>query len=104
MKSENNKKSTHTPGPWRVGDAGQTVFGPPNGNPCPALIAQRILRHNSALIAAAPDLLAALEILLFRAQDAAHGGLVQNADKDGLDNIDALAKARAAINKAKGNK
>ncbi len=25
----------HTPGPWRIGDAGYTVFGPPNGNPSP---------------------------------------------------------------------
>lgn len=29
----------HTPGPWRVGDAGATVFGPPNGNPSPETVA-----------------------------------------------------------------
>ena len=28
----------HTPGPWRIGDAGHTVFDPPNGNPSPETI------------------------------------------------------------------
>ncbi len=28
-----------TPTAWRVGDAGHTVFGPPNGNPAPEVIA-----------------------------------------------------------------
>lgn len=59
----------HTPGPWRVGDAGYTVFGPPNGKLSPAIIANvgrgsfpnaRTIA-NARLIAAAPDLLAWLE-------------------------------------------
>lgn len=35
--SENMSNST--PLPWRIGDAGLTVFGPPNGNPSPVIIA-----------------------------------------------------------------
>lgn len=31
---------THTPIPWRIGDAGLTVFGPPNGG-TPKMIASR---------------------------------------------------------------
>ena len=31
--------SKATARPWRVGDAGTTVFGPPNGNPSPKTIA-----------------------------------------------------------------
>lgn len=51
----------HTPGPWRVGDAGATVFGPPNGTPAPEMIAQRIRnKANARLLAAAPEMLAAL--------------------------------------------
>jgi len=49
---------SHTPGPWRIGDAGNTVFGPPNGNPSPEIVAS-VAKRNARLIAAAPDLLAA---------------------------------------------
>ena len=36
MESENRGAPVkHTQGPWRVGDAGASVFGPPNGNPSP---------------------------------------------------------------------
>lgn len=44
---------------WRVGDAGFTVFGPPNGNPAPEVIANVKKKENSRLISAAPDLLEA---------------------------------------------
>jgi hypothetical protein len=54
----------HTPGPWRIGDAGFTVFGPPNGNPAPEVIAPCRHKKNTALIAAAPDLLAACKSAL----------------------------------------
>ena len=55
---------THTPGPWRVGDAGRTVFGPPNGEPSPEIIADIRLSKYALLIATAPELLkAALELL-----------------------------------------
>ena len=33
------KKSEHTPTPWRVGDAGNTVFGPKTDKPAPQIIA-----------------------------------------------------------------
>ena len=58
------QKDMHSPGPWRVGDAGATVFGPPNGNPSPETVANVKRRANAALIAAAPDLAAALRALL----------------------------------------
>ena len=58
--------SQHTPGPWRVGDAGHTIFGPKESD---GRLPQRIgevcaVREdylaNASLIAAAPELLAAL--------------------------------------------
>ena len=53
----------HTPGPWRVGDAGHTVFGPPNGDKSPEIIASNIRsKGNAKLIAAAPDLLATAQL------------------------------------------
>lgn len=54
----------HTPGPWRVGDAGTTIFGPPNGEPASERVAQLCkndsFRANARLIAAAPTQNAAL--------------------------------------------
>jgi hypothetical protein len=55
------KRVTHTPGPWRVGDARRTVFGPPNGNPSPETIADIRKPCNAALIAAAPRMYDALK-------------------------------------------
>lgn len=56
-------KRQHTPGPWRIGDAGRTVFGPPDGNLVPTMIAPCKSRENARLIAAAPELLRALQDL-----------------------------------------
>jgi len=53
---------------------------------------------NAQLIAAAPELLAALRCLLARANS-----LDQSATQEGLQNCDAIASARAAIAKATGN-
>jgi len=53
----------HTSAPWRIGDAGKTVFGPPNGKPSPEIVAETRNRANAQLIAAAPELLAALQII-----------------------------------------
>ena len=53
---------------------------------------------NAYLIAAAPDLLSALKKLLQISQDE----LDQSATHDGLVNCEALANARVAIAKAKG--
>jgi hypothetical protein len=76
----------HTPAPWRIGDAGMTVFGPPNGNPSPETVAATRNRANARLIAAAPELLAALEVIA-----------LGNTDPDQMVEI-----ARAAIAKAAG--
>lgn len=78
----------HTPGHWRIGDAGLTVFGPPNGNPSPEKIARTRNRANARLIAAAPDLLA----------------LVQEILSDELASLapGTIERARAAIAKATG--
>jgi hypothetical protein len=61
-----------TPGPWRIGDAGTTIFGPPNGTPFPKTIASitnnpfpsKSQRANARLIAAAPCLLEACKVAL----------------------------------------
>lgn len=31
--------ATHTPTPWRIGNAGKAIFGPPTGNPSPETVA-----------------------------------------------------------------
>ena len=65
-----NKYEGHTPGPWRVGDAGATVFGPPNGKPSPTIIASvsrsmatKRKHADARLIADAPMLLAQRDAL-----------------------------------------
>lgn len=59
----------HTPGPWRIGDAGAAIFGPKTDAPSPATIVSAMgkaggdvsaMRANARLIAAAPDMLNAL--------------------------------------------
>lgn len=80
-------KEQHTPGPWRIGDAGHTVFGPPNGNPSPKTIARDTIKSDARLIAAAPELLKALVDVL-----AADG------DLNAMD----FKMYRAAIAKAQG--
>ena len=83
--------STHTPGPWRTGDMFQTVFGPPNGQPAPYVVAQRIRnRADARLIAAAPALLEALEKML--GDFSTYGDLETEAKK-----------ARAAVALARGS-
>ena len=43
-----------TPGPWRVGDAAYTVFGPPNGQPSPKTVA-RVSDANTTAVGALVD-------------------------------------------------
>lgn len=96
---------SHTPGPWRVGDAGATVFGPRTDAPSPRTVARITAkpcasdedRANARLIAAAPDLLEALERIAgyeYRA-DRRHTRMV------GVEEIETTkCIARAAIRKA----
>lgn len=88
---------SHTPGPWRIGDAGHTVFGPPNGSPSPRTVATVVphndRRDNARLIAAAPDLLEACKDCLERLQAYSERGLSFPLT---------TAKARTAIAKAEG--
>jgi len=79
----------YTQGPWRIGDAGQTIFGPKTEAPAPVMIAslhnaRGAHKANARLIAAAPELLEALELC--------ERALEEHAAK----------MARAAIAKAKG--
>ncbi len=50
-----------TQGPWRVGDAGWTIFGPPRLGKTPEVVATCTTRADAALIRATPELLLALE-------------------------------------------
>jgi hypothetical protein len=43
--------TTTTPLPWRVGNAGTAIFGPPRGNPSPVTVASNLRRGDAALIA-----------------------------------------------------
>lgn len=65
---------SYTLGPWRIGDAGKTVFGPPNGNPCPETIASVVKRANSPIIAAAPDAIEACRLVLQWAREGGNYG------------------------------
>jgi hypothetical protein len=50
-----------TQGDWRVGDAGHTVFGPPQGDSLPEVIASVRKPANAKLIAVAPKMYKALQ-------------------------------------------
>jgi len=105
------EKLKHTPGPWKTPGhdiPNVHVYGsgrfPAIVAYCPALVNaggagtapdERVA--NAKLIASAPDLLAALELLLTRADS-----IDQSATHDGLQNIAAIVGARYAIAKAKG--
>ena len=43
-------QTEHTPRPWRIGDAGHTVFGPKTDAPSPQTVASNLTRANVALI------------------------------------------------------
>ena len=102
----------HTPGPWRVGDAGATVYGPKREDGSLPTVVAKVSRSplagdrvkaNARLIAAAPELLAALEGLLDLAECEAYTRLECGADADERKELDRLlCAACAAIAKAKG--
>lgn len=96
--------SGHTAGKWRVGDAGKTVFGPPNGEPSPETIAACKTRANATLIASAPELLDILKRLTEkteRANEIQHNG-VRVCAEDWAELYMLTNEARAAIAKAEG--
>jgi hypothetical protein len=81
----------HTPGPWRTGDMFKTVFGPPNGMPSPETIATVRKAANARLIAAAPDMLEALQFIVdFNGSSRGPQALIEEFK----------FRARAAISKA----
>ena len=84
--------------PWRVGDAGLTVFGPPNGKPAPEVIATVRKREHAALIVHAvnchDEARAALQALLFNVEHG-NGLAAWDQSKD---------KARAVLAKMEGGK
>lgn len=102
--------SAHTPGPWRV-IGSDTVVGP-KGNvvaECcgysdhakdPTQQAQGGRESNASLIAAAPDLVAALELMV-RADEAIERGEGLPSDRAML-RIAALDAAAEALAKARG--
>ena len=98
----NEKQGTeHTPGPWRIGDAGHTVFGPPNGQPVPAIVASKLTRANARLIAASPDLLAALVAMTKDARPIERG-MFKGEVSLGQVKAEVYQAARAALDKATG--
>lgn len=87
----------HTPGPWKVGQSGNTIcdMGPaPHDRFCIAELGGIYgeKEANAKLIAAAPDMAGALKALLFAQQH-----LISQFDDADLDAVD---KARAALAKA----
>ena len=57
-----------TQGEWRIGDAGFTVFGPPNGTPSPETVATCTKKGNAKFIQQAPATFEALEKLVYMAE------------------------------------
>ena len=86
----------HTPGPWRIGDAGFTVFGPPKPGALAETIAPVKSRANARLIAAAPDMLEACRLFI------AYDDAAFDYDNAAAIYDKARAAARAAIAKATG--
>lgn len=93
----------HTPGPWREGrDGNLRVYGPDGQGDASGLIAEVFKgRANVRLIAAAPDLLAALKQLM-KAYESVLPGLAKIAVQDYALINDAPVAADRAIAKAEG--
>ena len=102
----------HTPGPWTVDPKTLAVYAPDRHGHAAAVRAAECgrtllpadeIRANAALVAAAPDLLAALQAWL--ASDRADQSIIAGHDVDGHPlNAAGVArvKARAAIARATG--
>jgi hypothetical protein len=97
------EKATYTPGPWRAEGWKNVVVNLPTGEtialcPGPKYAPLGVFQANAALIAAAPDLLEALEKLADMVPEIARAlpSGVPLAYADAFDN------ARAALTKARG--
>ena len=92
--------SEYTPGPWRIGDAGHTVFGPKTDSPSPKIIASGLSRADAKLIHAAPELLGVLRAVGGEGPDV----LANSEDRDALLTwLEAVVgQAQAAIAKTEG--
>lgn len=93
-------------GPFRVGDAGHTIFGPPNGNPSPETIATvkpgPRMKANARMLAIGPEACDALRELITAVEEAF---AVRNATRGGSmtgTECRAIEKARAVLVKAEG--
>ena len=84
--------ATHTQGPWTVSQPSGNYIDTPTGSV--AALTYGAVKADAHLIAAAPDLLAALENLTV---------LFDRIDRSGATNKAAYNDAIAAITKAKGN-
>lgn len=99
--------TTHTPGPWRIGEAGSSVVCDteiPQFQTAGSvdaygghLVAESIARGNLAIISAAPEMLEALELAQWFVENFPTNALPD--DKDFMTPID---KVSAAIAKARG--
>jgi len=106
-----NTPKQNTPGPWRVSAAPLTpdvstrwieVYSVDPEDDVASVTGGNLkaAQANARLIAAAPDLLAALEALT----EVARKHLPQGADHDGLNNCGIIANANKAIAEAKEGK
>ena len=107
--TEKPKKARHTPGPWETGcQLSKVQVNPPGWNQ-PMFIADCDVAWgpstedekcaNAQLIAAAPDLLSSLSLLLRTCQDAHRHGWVKS-EREAIQF--AAVEAQAAIAKARG--
>ena len=96
--------SGHTPGPWREGIEGNNrVYGPDGRGDDSGLIAVVYKgRGNIRLIAAAPDLLEALETMLRRCDWYGSAIYPDEYGDDPVTGEELRDMAKAAIDKAKG--
>lgn len=92
-------RSNHTPLPWRIGDAGLTVFGPKTDAPSPKTVAHSN-RADAAHIVRCVNSHEALTEALERVVQFMHSALAGTIHDDDLQHYEAIA--RAALEQAGG--
>lgn len=105
-----NQNAKHTPGPWRIGDAGNTIFGPDKGEILPEIVASvkggtcnqsaisrcYTMQANARLIAAAPEMLDAMKSAVEIIRESFGDSPGEESD------CQAVILLEEAINKAEG--